>query len=136
MIKGKLVSQLINHEGIKNYPYNDTVGKLTIGVGRNLTDRGLSNKEILYLLQNDIEIIEKEILSIFPKFNTFNDNRQIALIDMMFNLGYNKFSTFKKMIKNIRRGNWDMASIEALNSKWAIQVGSRAITIAHQLKYG
>ena len=30
------------NEGLRSKPYVDTVGKVTIGVGRNLTDRGLS----------------------------------------------------------------------------------------------
>ncbi len=129
----KIIKQLIKHEGLKRHPYKDTKGKITIGIGRNLTDRGLGVEEVIFLVKNDIAISYNDLNNIFNKFNKFSVSRKIALIDMMFNLGYNKFSTFKKMIKAINDNDWERASAEALNSVWAKQVGERAKTIAKEL---
>jgi lysozyme len=61
-----LIDLLVKHEGIRNKPYEDSVGVLTIGVGRNLDDVGLSHDEIYYLLKNDIRRCEKELDNSFP----------------------------------------------------------------------
>ena len=57
----KLMYRLIEEEGMKLKPYRCPAGKLTIGVGRNLEDKGLSNEEALFLLQNDIIEAVKEL---------------------------------------------------------------------------
>ena len=74
----KLADQLIHHEGMECFPYVDTVGKTTIGVGRNLTDRGLSQDECRYLLANDIEISISELKRNFDWFTKLDDTRQAA----------------------------------------------------------
>jgi len=58
--------QLTLHEGRKNKPYKCTSGKITIGVGRNLDDNGLSEDEIDYLLTNDVLRCEKELQQRLP----------------------------------------------------------------------
>ena len=132
----KLINQLIKDEGIKLKPYKDSVGKLTIGIGRNLIDRGITKEEAILLLANDIKIVKREIKKIFPKFSSYTERRQLALMNMYFNLGYNKFSTFKRMIKAIKEEDWQQAGIEALKSRWAKQVGNRAINIANDIVRG
>ena len=82
-----LAAMLEQHEGRRSYPYHDHVGKLTIGVGRNLDDRGLSTDEIDVLLANDISIARSGCRALFPAFDGFNSKRQAGLISMAFNLG-------------------------------------------------
>ena len=53
----RFVSQLRFHEGVRNQVYKDHLGIETIGVGRNLRDRGLSDEEVDYLLSNDITLV-------------------------------------------------------------------------------
>lgn len=125
-MKKELIKILKNDEGVKNKPYTDTVGKLTIGVGRNLTDNGLSDDEIDYLLNNDIDRCIHELSAKFDWFFEVNKNVQIVLISMVFNLGLPRFLGFKKMIAAIENEDYKEAAAQMLDSKWARQVGDRA----------
>ena len=125
---------LIKHEGLKLRPYRDTVGKLTIGTGRNLDDVGITKEEADYLLYNDIYRIEGEIINKLPVYSTLSDNRKIVLMNMGFNLGINGLLKFKKMIAAIENKEWIIAASEMLNSKWARQVKGRAIELAEIMR--
>src|ERR1035437_39706 len=87
----KLKKSLIEHEGLKNKPYIDTIGKLTIGVGRNLTDKGVSQSEIDLMLSNDIGEVIQSIQN-KPYFVAINgdDVRSRVLIEMAFNMGFKR----------------------------------------------
>jgi lysozyme len=130
----KLRRSLILHEGKSNLPYIDTVGKITIGIGYNLSDRGLDNEWIDSQFNKDVEYFSQQ-LSLFNWFLELNIDRQIALIDMCF-MGFKKFLSFKKMIKAFEEKDFKKASFEMLNSKWAEQVNGRAITLAHAILTG
>lgn len=130
----KLASILEGHEDKRHTPYLCTAGKLTIGIGRNLEGRGLSDDEIAYLLNNDIEAVEIDLMGIFPNFIEFSEERQLALADMRFQLGYGGFRGFKEMIKAIKVDDWDKASYECLNSVYAVKTPTRAAWVASQLK--
>jgi lysozyme len=137
----KLADQLIHHEGMECFPYTDTVGKVTIGVGRNLTDRGLTKEECRHLLVNDIEISVGELKMNFHWFAKLDDTRQAALVDLHFNLGINRLKTFTKTLRLIEKcilGDdlWSKVAEELLDSKWAGQVGQRAQTLARMLELG
>ncbi len=118
---------LIMNEGLKLKPYRDTVGKLTIGVGRNLDDMGITEDEAYYMLENDIKRCKEELRSIFVNFDDYEPHIQAVLIDMIFNLGKTKFLTFKNFIKAIKENKIKTAAYEMMNSKWAQQVKSRAM---------
>jgi lysozyme len=130
MDKQRLFTQLRVHEGVEAKPYKCTAGYLTIGVGRNIEERGLSDDEIDFLLDNDIAIAEREVRSSFDWFDDLSDVRQRVVIDMIFNLGMPRFKQFKNMIAAIEAGDWDEASSQMLDSKWARQVGSRATRLS------
>lgn len=132
----KLMYRLIEEEGMKLKPYRCPAGKLTIGVGRNLEDKGLSNEEALFLLQNDIIEAVKELKKAFLFFDSLNETRQIVLIDMCFNLGINGLKKFKKMIKALENQDFSLASKEMLSSYWAKQVGARARSLALLMETG
>lgn len=132
----KLMYRLIEEEGMKLKPYRCPAGKLTIGVGRNLEDKGLSNEEALFLLQNDIIEAVKELKKAFLFFDSLNETRQIVLIDMCFNLGINGLKKFKKMIKALENQDFYLASKEMLSSCWAKQVGARARSLALLMETG
>jgi lysozyme len=131
-----LVEQLKRDESTRLKPYTDTVGKLTIGTGRNLTDVGISNDESDYLLANDIARTEAELLKALPWTASLDDARQSALINMGFNLGVPGLLEFRHTLGLIQSGDYEAASDEMLNSRWAAQVGARAHRLALQLKTG
>lgn len=135
-ISEKLEAKLIEHEGIRRFPYVDTTGHLTIGVGRNLKSKGLSIAEIMLLLRNDIDEVYKQ-LSGYSWFKTQNDVRQDALVELAFNLGLRGLLSFKRMIAVLEPLNPSVAAKELLDSKWATQVGpNRANDIASRIRNG
>lgn len=129
----RLIEQLKLHEGVRRYPYTDTVGKTTIGVGRNLTDNGLSESEIAFLLLSDIKDAIELLDEILPGHELLSEARQLVLADMSFNLGQG-LRLFKKFISCMRMGDYERASEEMLDSKWAIQVGVRATRLARIMR--
>ena len=134
----RLIEQLKRHEGVSKWAYEDHLGYITVGVGRCLDPEiglGLSDKEIDYLLQNDIERCYKELecLSWFPDLDPI---RQEALVNMVFNLGLTRFLQFKKTLAYMAEGRYPEAADEMLDSKWARQVKNRAIELSEMIRTG
>lgn len=121
-------------EGLKLETYVDTTGHLTVGWGRNL-DNGIRLDEAELMFQNDLKQATQELKEC-PWFLDLPDGVQKALINMNFNLGIHKLSTFKKMIAALVDKNYTLAAIEALDSLWAKQVGERAKDIALMIRQG
>jgi len=88
---------IARHEGLRLKPYKDTVGKLTIGYGRNLDDIGITIEEALMLLESDIMNSQKSA-NTFKWFKGLDEVRQSVVIDMIFNLGLTGFKKFRKTI--------------------------------------
>ncbi len=130
-----LKKEVLLSEGLKLKPYKDTKGKLTIGIGRNLTDKGLSTEECLYLFQNDIKDAIKEAQS-FDWFASLNDVRQNVIVEMVFNMGKGGVSKFGEFIKAIKQEDWQKAKAEMLDSEWAREVKGRAIGLAYMFEKG
>lgn len=133
---GALKQQLVQHEALRLKPYKDTVGKLTIGVGRNLDDVGISEAEAMFLLESDISAVCKDLDRVFPWWQEMTENRQLVLADMCFNLGINRLQGFKNALAAMKEGRYEAAAVEMLDSTWAKQVGRRADTLAGMMKGG
>ena len=121
------------HEGFRRFPYECTSGKLTIGYGRNIEERGITKEEADFLCRNDVKFSIRELAGIFPNFIEFKDKQKAVLTDLMFNLGYSRFIKFKKMVSAIKDGNWIKAANEMRNSKWYVQVGRRGAELVNLL---
>ncbi|UCE64516.1 MAG: glycoside hydrolase family protein [Nitrospirota bacterium] len=132
----KIREMLIRHEGLRRKPYRDTVGKLTIGVGRNLDDVGISREEALVLLNNDIAKVRRDVKRAFPWFESLNTDRRNVVLNMVFNLGLSRFRGFKKTIAAIKEKRWEDAAKEMLDSKWAKQVKGRAQELSKIMRTG
>jgi lysozyme len=125
---------LVRHEGLKLKVYNDSVGIPTIGVGRNLRDRGLTKDEAMYLLANDIKDFASQLTKALPWYATLPEAAKTVLLDMCFNLGLGGLLGFHTTLDNIKAGNYKAASESMLKSKWADQVGYRAVELSSILK--
>ena len=146
------LNMLVSHEGLRLEVYQDTLGVNTIGVGRNLDDRGITKDELdwmdyptiehvysdgiseadaMYLAQNDVQIVEEELLAAHPCVENLDAVRQLVLVDMAFNLGVPRLCKFKKMWNAIHEQKYDIAAKEMLDSRWANQVKSRAVKLAN-----
>ena len=131
-----LQSVIIEHEGVRLKPYRDTKGVLTIGVGRNLDDCGISEDEAMFLLNNDLTTCETQ-LSRYDWYVGLDKVRQGVIIELVFNVGLPKALQFKNMIIAIINENWAGASNELLDSAWANQVGAtRSENMASRLLRG
>lgn len=143
-----LRQDLIRDERLRLKPYLDccgkywrectcaTKGKLTIGVGRNLDDVGISGGEALALLDNDIDASVRACVASFAWFPALDPVRQGALVNMTFNLGIDGVKGFPQMIAAIARKDYATAADQMLRSKWAQEVGARASRLASEMRTG
>jgi lysozyme len=151
------IEKLIAHEGLVLQVYQDTLGIDTIGIGRNLEDRGISKEELddldipsldhiyeygiteadaVYLATNDVQIVEEELSNAHPCVDRLDSVRQLVVMDMAFNMGVPRLCLFKKMWNAIHEEDFSTASKEMLDSRWANQVGSRSVKLANAMHNG
>jgi lysozyme len=135
-IEPQLIKQLALHEGVRLKPYRCTAGKLTIGVGRNLDDKGITPEEAVTLLENDVLAVTAALKAELPWFDQLDPIRKRVLIDMGFNLGVDGLLQFRKTLAAFQAGAWNRAADEMLNSRWAVQVGERARRLARMTRTG
>jgi lysozyme len=136
MDKTKLIEELKRDEGVELRPYKCSAGFLTLGVGRNIQERGITMDESDYLLANDIKICEEEASKVFKWFPSLTDDRQRAIINMVFNLGLTKLLHFKKFLAAMEAEDWEEAGKQMLDSKWARQVGNRSDRLEQMIVNG
>jgi lysozyme len=135
MSHDQIVNMLIRHEGtgpLRNgrlMPYQDTVGKWTIGYGRNLSDMGVTENEALYLLENDVGRVREELDHSLPWWREAPDHVQLVLLNMGFNLGVPTLLTFTTTLELLRTHRYALAAHNLTNTKWHGQVGARALEL-------
>ena len=121
-------------EGLRLKPYKCTAGKLTIGYGRNLEDVGISQAEADMMFERDFAMAESEVKKLLRvngiDWECLIEQRFYVLTDMMFNMGYDRLSKFKKMLYALKKGLYEDVANEMLDSVWAKQVGNRATQLA------
>lgn len=129
----RTVALIERHEGREKYPYTDTTGKVTIGVGWNLTDNGLPEDIIDALLTRGYERALNAAKR-YPWFKRLSGPRKAAIVNMIYNLGFKGFHSFKHLRANLEAGYFGRAAEEMLDSKWAAQVGYRAEELAEMMR--
>ena len=155
--KDDFIKKLIQHEGLRLEVYQDTLGIDTIGIGRNLEDRGITEQELsdlsipsiehvyengitevdaVYLATNDVQIVEEELVRAHPCVEQLDSVRQLILMDMAFNMGVPRLCKFAKMWNAIHEEDYPAAAKEMLDSRWANQVKSRAVKLANAMHNG
>jgi len=151
------IKKLITHEGLRLEVYKDSLGIDTIGIGRNLEDRGITKEELdwmdipnmaivhtmgiteadaMYLAENDVQIVEEELVRAHPCVDKLDAVRQLVVMDMAFNMGVPRLCKFKNMWNAIHEENYIAAAKEMLDSRWAIQVKSRSTKLANAMHNG
>jgi len=124
---------LENHEGFRRTAYQDSVGVWTIGIGHSLLEP--MDEDVLRLQFNvDVDIAVEECNKLFPNWRDLPDSKQVVLADMMFNLGYNRLSKFKRMLAAVARLDYGEAAKQMRDSKWCGQVGSRCDRLCKIMK--
>lgn len=129
----RIVEMLKRHEGLRLNPYHCPANKLTIGIGRNLQDRGITESEAFYLLHGDINLVQEELTKNWGVWRTFPEKARLVCIDMTFQMGITGFMKFKETRKLMELGKWLEASEEVLRSRYAVQTPNRALYNSRQL---
>jgi lysozyme len=134
----QLLEMLKRHEGVRSKVYLCSAGYETIGVGRNISESGmgLSDDEVDYLLENDIERVIKELSAEYRWFNSLDDVRKDAMIDISFNLGATRLRGFKRALAAMEVADYKMAAKEFLDSKWSRDVKGRATELCYMIEMG
>jgi lysozyme len=140
----KLRSDLTRDEVLRLKPYRDSVGKLSIGIGRNLDDKGISDGEAGMMLDNDITEHLALLDKYLPWWNTLDEARQLALANLAFNLGVGpsaeqplgKLLTFHDTLKALQNKEYDVVANHLSVTLWAKQVGERATRIIAAMRNG
>lgn len=135
-LREHVLAQLERDEGYRQHPYTDTVGKTTVGFGRNLDDVGLSRAEARDLLENDLDKVIARIADRWPWTGTLSEPRLGVLLNMAVNLGVFGLGGFTRMFTALKAGDYETAANEMLHSRWAAQVGDRAQRLALQMRLG
>ena len=142
----QVAEQIMHHEGVRLAVYDDATGKPivagdmvqgnpTIGVGRLLTDdRGITKDEVMLLLKNDLTWVAEKAQT-YGFWNKLDSARQMVIMGMIFNMG-NRFDQFKKMIAALEVGDYEEASVQMLDSRWAKIVKGRAVELSEQMRTG
>lgn len=135
MLHKSMAKQMLKrHEGLRLTVYECTAGKKTIGYGRNLEDRGITEQEAEQLLNNDIQAIEEQLRNSFDFYMGLTDTRKAVLIDLTFNIGLAGVKGFKKMLNALHKQNYVEAKKQLLDSRYATQVPNRALELAELLE--
>jgi len=132
-----LIEQIKREEGCIAHAYRDSLGLLTIGVGRLIDGSkggGLSQDEIDYLLANDIASASHQVATALPWAERLNEPRQAVLIGMCFQMGLGGLLAFKHTLGSVEDGQYAEAAKGMLDSGWAKQTPARARRLAQQME--
>lgn len=141
------MAQIKRHEGKKLRAYDDADGVeikpgkvvsgwVTIGYGRNLIGRGITDAEADYLFENDMNDFIDKVNERWPWIQKLDMPRKWALYNMSFNMGIEGLAQFTQTLDAIKNKQWERAAVEMLDSKWAKQVGQRAKDLSAQIRSG
>ncbi len=141
----KTLEQLRRHEGLRLAPYRCPAGFLTVGYGHNLDadplpgaarKSALTEGEAEALLQRDAAACAAALDAVFPVWRSLSEARQAVLLNMAFNLGVQGLLRFTRTLEAVKRGDFETASREMLDSKWRRDVKGRALELAEQMRTG
>lgn len=145
---------LVAHEGRrcradKHVVYDDATGEIlkpgmtlvgqpTVGYGRNLVDRGLDEFEAAWLLDEDATQAVEDAADVVgaATWGSLDEVRQSVIANMAFNMGPKRLAGFVQMLAAVRAGDFKIAAVEMMDSKWATQVPKRAQTLARWMHTG
>lgn len=137
MNRQSLINSLIEHEGIRNLPYEDSLGFLTIAIGHKIDSIPLSPAAMQMILEDDIAYTEAQLHKVIPYWHEFlTAERQNVILEMAFQLGAKGVKNFKLMWIAIKAEDFDTAAIEMIDSQWSKQTPKRAEALAERMREG
>lgn len=130
-----IVTDLKRDEGFRDKVYSCSAGKLTVGYGHNLESAEMPEHIAEALLFHDMKESAK-LCANWEWFSELSDNRKRAIVNLVFNIGFNGVCKFKKMIAAIEQKNFGLAANEMIDSRWYSQVGDRAKRVVELMRAG
>jgi lysozyme len=130
----RLRTTITRHEGARLEMYQDSLGIWTIGVGHNIQEKGISDRVMDLMLEEDLQEAIDEVKRNVSFFTEMPEQVQEALVNLSFNMGIPRLMQFKKTLAYLREGDFTSAASELLDSRYATQVGERAIEIADMIR--
>jgi len=138
----KLLESVKKHEGYRNKVYLDTLGKRTVGVGHLCVEdfwedeKEYEEKFLMTILEHDLQTAIKSAEKLCEGLK-ISDDAKILIIEMIFQLGGNGVSKFRKMWQALQQDPPDYAeaSVQMLDSRWAKQTPNRANEMADHMKH-
>lgn len=134
MNMARLRETITRHEGSRLDMYQDTLGIWTIGVGHNIQEKGISPKVMEIMLEEDLEEAISELKRSVSFFSRMPEQVQEALVNLSFNMGIPRLMQFRKTLAYLRDGEFESAADELLDSRYAEQVGHRALEVADMIR--
>jgi lysozyme len=128
-------TMLFQQEGLRLRVYVDTKGKRTIGVGRNLDDKGITKDEATMLLNNDIADALDDVRHCCSVYDSLSRPRQLVLISMAFNMGRAGLNGFIHFLNFLHQGNYNEAADAMLDSEAARQLPGRYLVLADMMRH-
>ena len=138
-----LREQLKIDEGVKYEIYKDHLGYPTFGIGHLITENDpehgkpdgteISEDRVNEIFETDVAKFVSEAKILFPDLDDLPDVAQQVIVNMAFNMGRPRLSKFKNFIAGVNDRDWTRAAEEMMDSRWATQVGDRAIRLRNQI---
>lgn len=126
-------NRLKMEEGLRRLPYKDSRGFWTFGYGHNMETTPVSEAACAFILMEDIENAENELIRTFPVYLKQSDVRKSVLIDMMFNMGPKALAEFETFLRYLSAEMYDLAAKDMLTSEWAKEIGHRAQVLSQMM---
>jgi lysozyme len=117
-------------------PGMKVVGHPTIGIGRCLDRKGITEAEARYLLENDVAEVQAQVAKALPWSTRLSEPRQVVLQAMAFQMGIASLLGFKGSLAAVQRGDYAAAAQGMLDSTWARQTPARAGRMAEMMRKG
>ena len=129
-----LVDSIKQGEGYRAKVYKCTEGYDTIGYGFAIKDLELDEEVCDMILDKKLDKLIDATNNKFPFLRELPQDKCEVVFEMVYQLGLNGVSKFKKMLKALEDKDYDKASVEMLDSLWAKQTPNRAKKLSNQMK--
>ena len=130
----ELIVSIKQHAGFRAKVYDDSLGIPTIGYGFAIKDLELEEDICDMILERKLSILKERIEKKFQWYRYMPQEIKDVVVEMCYQLGVYGFSRFKKTIAYIQNKQWEEASVEMLDSRWAEQTPGRAREMSNRVK--
>ena len=130
----KLIESIKQHEGYVGIVYKDSLGIDTIGYGFAIKDLELDEDICEIILERKVKDLQDRVDNKFNWYRYMPPEIKDIVLEMCYQMGVYGFSCFKKTIAYLQNKQWEKASVEMLDSRWAQQTPNRAQEMSNRVK--